>query len=291
MAAPVLLITACFFWAISFIATKHALTVIPPLTVVTFRLIISSVCFLLWFAWKRPNWAVRGTRAWIDLFVLSLFGTTLHYTSQTIGIGFTTASNASLYAVTGPIAIAVIAAVFMGERISARKGIGISLALLGVLTVLGWDTLRSATFHATVLGDLLVFSSIFMWAVFTVMSKGKTGTIPAIQLSAIITVMGTLCMLPVCYFEVRATQFTFAQTTPGAWAAVVFLGVTCSFLATLFYVMALERTQSQKVGVYLYTIPPMTYLFAALSLGETIGANLIVGSILVFAGVYVTERA
>jgi drug/metabolite transporter (DMT)-like permease len=74
------------------------------------------------------------------------------------------------------------------------------------------------------------------------------------------------------------------------WAAVAFLGVTCSFLATLLYVLALERTESQKVGVYLYTIPPMTYVVAALYLKETIGLSLLLGSVIVMAGVYLTEK-
>jgi len=58
----------------------------------------------------------------------------------------------------------------------------------------------------------------------------------------------------------------------------------------LLYFKALERTESQKVGVYLYTIPPMTYIIASFYLGEKIGANLIVGSLFVLAGVYITEN-
>jgi drug/metabolite transporter (DMT)-like permease len=58
----------------------------------------------------------------------------------------------------------------------------------------------------------------------------------------------------------------------------------------LLYFLALERTESQKVGVYLYTIPLMTYAAAWLILGETIGWNLGLGSLLVLSGVYLTER-
>ena len=60
---------------------------------------------------------------------------------------------------------------------------------------------------------------------------------------------------------------------------------------SLLYFSALEQTESQKVGVYMYTIPPMTAAFAALMLGEVISANLIAGSLLVISGVALTERA
>jgi drug/metabolite transporter (DMT)-like permease len=49
-------------------------------------------------------------------------------------------------------------------------------------------------------------------------------------------------------------------------------------------------SESQKVGVYLYTIPPMTAVVAALYLGEVITPNLVAGAVLVFAGVALTER-
>jgi len=49
-------------------------------------------------------------------------------------------------------------------------------------------------------------------------------------------------------------------------------------------------SESQKVGVYLYAIPPMTAVVAALYLGEVITMNLVVGAILVISGVALTER-
>ena len=88
----------------------------------------------------------------------------------------------------------------------------------------------------------------------------------------------------------RWRGFSLAAVHDKGWIAIGFLGAGCTFLATLLYFMALERTESQKVGVYLYTIPPMTAVFAALMLGEHITMNLVVGSLLVMAGVILTER-
>jgi drug/metabolite transporter (DMT)-like permease len=44
------------------------------------------------------------------------------------------------------------------------------------------------------------------------------------------------------------------------------------------------------VGVYLYTIPPMTAVVAVLYLGERLSASLVLGAVLVIAGVALTER-
>ncbi len=284
------LLIACFLWAISFIATKVALSAAPPLTVVTLRLVISSFCFALWFIITGRKFlpSVSGWRA--RLFILSLFGTGLHYGIQTIGLQYTTASNASVYAVTGPISITLIATLFLGERLTWRKGAGIAIAVAGVLVVMGTQTVLAFDLTGHLLGDLLVFASIFMWGVFTVYGKKLTEEIGAFQVIALTTLMGSVWMLPIGWAELHWRAFSLSSVTAEAWAAIAFLGFTCSFLATLLYFVALERTESQKVGVYLYTIPPMTYIIAAMYLKEAIGLNLLVGSLLVLGGVYLTER-
>jgi drug/metabolite transporter (DMT)-like permease len=288
--AKVALFIACFFWAASFIATKKALDVVPPITLVTLRLLISALCFLAWFIYRREKIIFSGVKWLGRLFLLSLFGTGLHYGIQTIGLEYTTASNASVYAVTGPISITIIAALFLGEKITLKKALGIGCALLGVLIVIGVETLREFELKGHLLGDFLVFISIFLWGVFSVLGKDMTRQMGALRLTAAVTFMGALYMIPLGLIEIHKTSFSLSSISADAWIAITFLGITCSFLATLLYFFALEKTEAQKVGVYLYTIPPMTYVIAGVVLKEAIGFNLLIGSVIVFAGVYLTER-
>jgi drug/metabolite transporter (DMT)-like permease len=288
--AKLALIAACFFWAASFIAIKTALDHIPPLTMVTMRYAVSSLCFLLWLVFRGKKIAFQGP-AWLGrLFLLSIFGTGLQKGIETVGMQYTTASNASLYTITAPISIAIIAALFLGEKITWKKALGIGCALLGVLIVMGIETLMTFELKGHVLGDLLVIASIFMWGIFTVMGKDMTRQMNAVDLTAVVTFIGTLYMIPIGGIETLSRSFSLAAVPFKAWTAVAFLGITCSFLATLLYFFALERTESQKVGVYMYTIPPMSYIMAALVLKETIGINLLIGSLIVLTGVYLTEK-
>ncbi|HAH08437.1 MAG TPA: hypothetical protein DCM05_18240 [Elusimicrobia bacterium] len=282
---------ACLFWAVSFIASKAALESAPPLTVATLRLLLSALCFAAWFfvrGWPRE--AFRRDRLW-PVLALSFCGTSLHYAAQTAGLQVTPASNASLYAVTCPISIALIAALFLGERITARKALGILLALAGVLTAMGPRTLLSVEFRGHLWSDFLVFLSIVLWAVFTVFGRKLSRELGALELTGVVTLVGALSMLPVGLGELAWRGVGLGDITARSWLAIVFLGVTCSFWATLLYFQALEKTESQKVGVYLYTIPLMTYAAAWLLLGEKVGWSLAAGSVLVLAGVVLTERA
>lgn len=290
VSAKLSLLVACFFWALSFIATKVALETVPALTVVFLRLFISALCFSVWLVIRGSRLKLGGPRLLGRLFLLSLFGTGLHYGLQTVGIGMTTASNASIYAATGPVLITILAAFSLRERITLKKAVGIIIALFGVLVVMGIDKLANFGLRGPLLGDLLVFSSILMWALFTVMGKGMSRRMSALDITTVVTIMGAVYMTLPGILALNHSPLTFSAIPPKAWTAIVFLGVTCSFLSTLLYFHALEKTESQKVGVYLYTIPPMTVVIASIYLKETIGFNLVVGTLAVLAGVALTEK-
>jgi len=289
--ARLALLTAVVLWAVSFVATKVALESAPPLVVVSLRLLISAVCFLPWIAATGGTRGLGGSRGFRQLFVLSLFGAGLHYGSQTIGLQYTTASNASLYATTGPITIMLLSALVLGERITKRKAAGVALAVVGVLVVMGPAKLTSLELDEHILGDLLVLASLVMWGLFTVFGKRLTDQLGALRVTAWVTVIGATWMAPVGWVDMRRAEFSLSSLTPEGWSAIAFLGVGCSFLATLLYFVALGQSESQKVGVYLYLIPPLTAACAAFYLGETITLNLVLGAVLVFAGVALTERS
>ena len=222
--------------------------------------------------------------------MLSLFGTGLHYGIQTIGLQFTTASKAGIYAVTAPITITVIAALFLKEKVTLKKITGITVALIGVIIVMGIKSVLNFKIEGDLTGDLLVLTSIFMWGIFTIIGKSLTEKMNSLEITGAITIIGALYMIPAGIYDFVKNSIHLNEIPYDGLFAVIFLGITCSFFATLMYVYALSKMESQKVGVYLYTIPPMTNIIAFLVLGEAIGTSMIIGSILVLSGVYLTER-
>ncbi len=288
--AKTALLTACLFWAASFIATKIALSSVPPITVVSLRLIVSAICFIVWMYLRGEKFDLFSRSNIFQLILLSIFGTGLHYGIQTIGLQYTSASKGGIYSVTAPITIIIIAAVFLKERITLRKLLGVIIALLGVIIVMGFDVLLEFNLKGNLLGDMLVLISIVMWGIFTVLGKSITSKISALKMTAAITIMGAIYMIPAGILEMRSRSFSLSSISSDAWLSILFLGITCSFLATLLYVYALTLSESQKVGVYLYTVPPMTQLIAFLVLDETIAISLLIGSVIVISGLYLTEK-
>lgn len=286
-----LLLGACFFWGISFIATKVAVGVFPPLTVVELRLLIATFCFAAWFLIKEKRIALGPRNLLWQIFLFSLVSTSLHYSFQTAGLRYTTATNASIYALTAPIFIILIAVFFLHERVTFKKVLGVLLAICGIILVMGPEQLIKFSLKGHLLGDILVLMSFMFWAIFTVYGRKLTIKVKALELTSGMTIFGALTMLPVSLWEISKNNFSYNLITLKSILAIVFLGLTCSFLATIFYIQALEKAESQKVGIFMYVVPLITYIVATLFLGEKAGILLLIGSILVMSGVYITERA
>ena len=83
-------------------------------------------------------------------------------------------------------------------RITARKALGVGVAVAGVLVVLGPGTLTTLELDAHVKGDLLVLVSIAMWGLFTVLGKKATDELGALKFIAWVTLIGALVNVESC---------------------------------------------------------------------------------------------
>jgi drug/metabolite transporter (DMT)-like permease len=284
---------ACIFWATSFIATKIALTSMGVMTLAGSRHVAACICFLGWAVFNRKRimkWPPLTWKHFRYLFILSLFSVSIHHVSQIIGLKYTTAANASIYVAIGPIMIFLIAALFLKERMTLQKIVGVLFALFGVICVTGIETLLAFDFSGRLFGDSLVALSVFTWACFTVFSKKWVPEMAPLQLTAIILLLGTASLVPFMIHELQHPEYSLSHINNQSWAAAIFLGITSSFIAVLLYLYALKNTESQKVAIYLYTIPPMTAFMAVYILNETITLQIIAGTLFVFFGLYLTQR-
>jgi drug/metabolite transporter (DMT)-like permease len=71
------------------------------------------------------------------------------------------------------------------------------------------------------------------------------------------------------------------------WMAVIYLGVFGGAAAFFLWVFALERTTPTRTAITMTINPVFASAVGALTLGEPIGINLIVGLLAVFAGIWI----
>ena len=156
------------------VIAKVVLKTIPPVALVSFRVVITAAALAIFQAYRNRFWLVNRNDYW-RLGVLSLFGVTINQLLFITGLSLTKASNTSLLAVTIPIFTLTVGAIIGFERLTVSKTVGIALAAVGVLLII--DP-RNASFSSTTTrGDLLIVCNSLSYGIYVATPVGEPSSI------------------------------------------------------------------------------------------------------------------
>lgn len=273
-------------WAASFILNEVALRSLAPLTVVAARWMVTALVLLAWLAWRgeTARFAAAVRTDGRGLLAVALFGVPLLYGLQISGQARTTAMNTGLLANTVPVFTALLALIWLHQRLRWTGWAGIALALVGAW-VISAGGLRVQINQTTALGDLLVLLSSLAGALYFVLGSRWLRTYPPLLVTAAVAVLGAAMLLPLALWTDTGSVWTW----PAA-LAVLTLGLGPGLLANLWWWETVTWLGAPRAAVYIYLIPLLTMLLAALLLHEQLTPAQVIGAALLLGGVWLAER-
>ncbi len=280
---------AIVFWGVSFVATKAVVAEISPATLVFCRAGLGTLLlFAILALRRRPPWPPRDALA--PLAAMGFVGVAFHQVLQAYALTMTSAVNTGWLIGLIPLWSAILAAIFLKERLGARKVAGLLVGFAGALLVVTRGRLgaRLIALPAT-RGDLLVLASTLNWACYTVLGGATIRRLGPTRATAGAMLLGWLMLTPT--FVAGAGWHDLLRLTPAGAGAVLFLGIACSGLGYLLWYGALERVEATRVATLLYLEPLVTLAAAVLLLGEPVGSSTVVGGLLVLGGVTLVQTA
>jgi drug/metabolite transporter (DMT)-like permease len=282
------LTAASVIWGISFIATKVAVGESPPAVIVWLRFSM-AVIILFFFLRLRGKLVIPPLKELIYLALLGFLGVSLHQWLQSTGLVTAQASTTSWLVSTSPIFMALLAWVFLNERITPSSLAGILLASLGVLLVVSHGNLF-IIFNSGFgnIGNILVLLSALNWAVFSVLSRRALEKYAAIYVLFYAMFFGVF-FSSLHFLSIQGWIY-INQLSSTAWLAVTFLGIGCSFLAYNFWYDGMQAIGATQAGAFLYIEPLVSLVVAAIALNETITLPALLGGSLILMGVWLVNR-
>ncbi|MBI0584505.1 MAG: DMT family transporter [Methanomassiliicoccus sp.] len=268
-------------WGTSFVTIKIALNNdIDPIYFALLRFVIGSMAIVAVVIWLR-RW--DSSMLFYPPIILNGFLNALSFALQNVGMASTSATNSVLLVNTNVGIVAILAAIFLAEAITPRIVAGIFLGMLGVLFISTNGDL-SAIYSGTFWGNLLVLAAGWAWAFYIVIQKmvlnKKTDVL---MVTAAIMVITTLFLVPMTLL------FTTSYVIPSAtgWIAVLYIGLVCTFAASLLYNTGLTRVKASVSSVILLMEVVSGMFFAVLILGEMPTAVTAMGGALVLISILV----
>ncbi len=278
-AVPVLaaVVVTVLAWASAFVAIRAVGADLSPGALALGRLLVgTAVLGVLLVAAGRP-WVAPTRREWWLLAVcgvgwFGVYNVALNAAEQHLDAG-TTAMLVNV----GPILIAVLAGLLLGEGFPRWLVVGLAVAFAGVLLI-GLAT-RGA--EADVLGVVLCLVAAVTYAAGVVAQKPVLRRLPPLQVTATACAIGALCCLP----WAGSLIGELGAAAPGSVAGLVYLGVVPTALAFSTWAYALSRMDAGRLGVTTYIVPPLVILMGWLLLDEVPPALALVGGAVCLAGV------
>ncbi len=283
-------LAAIVIWGFSFIATKVAIREVHPFGLLALRFGIGAILLsLIQFSRDRRFLRLLSARDWGQILLLALVGIAGHNLVQAYGLLYTTAINTGWIIAAQPLFITLSAFLFLGERITLRKIIGLFLGFFGVSLIITKGIFSLAVFRwSSSFGDFLILFSAITWTIFTVGGRRFLSRFP--PLAAIVPIMSVGFLMSLGVSMLHAGWNIRVHLSLAAWASVLFLGIFCSGVAYFFWYSALDKKDSSSVGMYLYLEPLVTLLGACMLLGEKVSWVTLAGGGVTLAGVFLATR-
>ena len=273
-----------FFGSLPVIA-KVVLVVLPPMSLVGFRVGITAIVLFAFQSFRKRVW-LRDRSDYIRLGVLSLFGVVFNQLLFIGGLSRTKASNTSLLAVTIPIFTLVVASLTGREHLARTKVFGIALAAVGIILLI--DP-RAASFSSqTTIGDMMIIANSLSYGIYVATSKDVITRNGAFRSMMWVFIFASVVCVPVGLASLSSTDVSSISTN--VWLLVVYIAVFATAAPYLLNAWALARVSPATVAVFVYLQPLIGFILAVIFLGEKIDFRFIIAALLVFAGVFMTTR-
>ncbi|MDQ3998174.1 MAG: DMT family transporter [Gemmatimonadota bacterium] len=276
-----LLLAAVLIWGSTYVITKTGVEEVPPMLFALLRYCVASLLLApLALLRARP---LRGSPPPpATLVLMGLTGVALYYAGFNLSLTYTTASQGALVQSSIPAVTAILAVVWLRERLSARRMLGIGLAIVGVMLVVAGAPSDDGA-RAPLVGNLLMCGTVLTWGVYTMLAKRVAGT-DAIAVTAAVSVIGTVMLIPAALAE--AAGAPTPAISADAWLRIIYLGALPSAAGYLLYNRALRDLDASQVGAFTNLSPVIGAVSGVVFLGETITPLAIGGGVTALVGVW-----
>jgi drug/metabolite transporter (DMT)-like permease len=272
----------------SVVAGKIMVAELPVHLASALRFVLALIILVPILRLREGGLPRLSRRSWLMLAVQSLCGSFLFTVCLLQGLRMTTPASAGIITATTPAFMGFIAWLGMGERPSRRAGLGMALAVAGLLAVNYAGRVAGGSAPAPLMGNLLVVGAVLFESLFLLIRKTVPEPLSPLAASTIISLFGLVWFLPGGVVELMHTDL--AAVTVTGWLSVAYYGAVVTVLAYLFWFAGITRVAASTAGVFTSVMPVSALVLSALILDEPVGWARLVGCACVLGGIILMAR-
>ncbi|MDA8253710.1 MAG: DMT family transporter [Rhodospirillales bacterium] len=249
-------------WSSGFVFLRIGLDYADPLTLLAARyalVLVVLVPLVLLLRLRLP----RGA-AWVHLAVVGVLLQAGHFACINLAVAHGLAPGATaLITCLQPILVGLAAPVLAGERVSARRWLGLALGLAGAVAVI---VARSAMGALPLVGLLFAVAGLFALAGATLYQRRFGSGMHPVVANLVQCSVGLAVSLPLAAL-LEPMRF---ELTPQLAGALAYLVLANSIVALSLLLAMVRLGEASRVSALFFLVPPTTALVAWAMLGDTL---------------------
>jgi drug/metabolite transporter (DMT)-like permease len=265
-------------WGGSFLFMRVAATDFGPIPLVEMRLALGAL-ILLPFLWQARAqftsalWlTIAGIAAINSVIPFALFA----WAAERAPAGIGAISNAMTVMFT-----ALVAFIFYGERISARRALGLAAGFAGVIILASGRVAGASVWPAALAGT----GAALLYGVGINLVRRYLVSYPPVAMAAAALASAALLLAPLAIYT-----WPRHPVAAASWGSAALLGVLCTGIAFVFYYRLIARIGAMRASTVTYLIPFFGVIWAWLILGEPPTVTMAVAGALILTGVALSQR-
>ncbi|PIZ66746.1 hypothetical protein CO051_07330 [Candidatus Roizmanbacteria bacterium CG_4_9_14_0_2_um_filter_39_13] len=291
MSGILAIIIAEIIWGSAPPIFKYSLQGVPPFTLAFIRFFTASFIFMP-FAYMR--WKRLTTIQLVYILLGSLVGVVINVSAFFVGLELAPSINVHMISAAGPLVLYALSIFVLHEKPHAQVFRGMIFAFVGVLVIFlaplfrdGFST-GSGSVRSVLIGNFLFMIAMVGGVFYAVINKKIIKTVDSTVIMSLQFFVGSVAFIPMMVRELK--DWSFASLNNAGWVGIIYGIFFSSALAYFLLNYALKRISAQQIGVFEYMKPVIAVLVAIPLLSEFPDVYFIIGSVLIFVGVYISER-
>jgi drug/metabolite transporter (DMT)-like permease len=273
---------ACnLMWALQFTCIKLVQDQIGPFSTVFIPMLLATV-FMVPFVYKDVK--ANKKRKFTDLKIFALLALLGQFPAQvllTIGTQQSTASNGSIISLTLPVVSALLAVLFLKEKMNTLRWVSFGIAIIGVVLCSKKDIASTDFSSNYLIGNLLIFSGILGSGFYNTICKKIANDYTEMELLFYTYIFMVLLLFPFMWYYEGNVLKNVTFFTTNTWIGLSLLTVFHNFLSMILFFTALKNLEAIQVALSNFLITFFGLPVAVFFLHEKLNSMAIAGGLLV----------
>ena len=274
--------------ASNLIVARGGVEYVPPISLAFWRWTVVFLILLpfTYLSLKKNYKSIQ--KEYKKLFVLGALGCGVCGAFPFLAGQTTTVANMGIIYTSSPVFIILISSIFFKEKINLIKVIGLIACLVGVFAIIIKGDINLLINLKFTLGDLWMLGAAIGWALYSIYLFYWKTNLQIFQRFTLVALFGAISLFPFYIIEEVFIERTFFDTDFFAW--VIFAAISPGIIAFTLYTVAQKKLGASLTGFTLYIFTIYAAIYGYFLFDEKLESYHLIGTILVFFGIYLARK-